>query len=200
MATQLMTILFGLFAIVNPFGAMPVFVSLTHEDPANWKKAQALRGCIVMVVILMVFYLAGVYILDFFGLSIDGIRVVGGIIVMKAGYELFHSKNERQADVMASGKRDISFSPLAMPLLSGPGAMAFMLSISAEPNGNWTFIWAIISVLFVAVATYFILILSPKLLRYLGKDGMEKIAKMAGFITMAVGTQMILAGLKAHFQ
>ena len=113
--THLLTIVFGLFAIVNPIGAIPVFVSLTEKDTNKWKRTQALRGAIGMVMILMAFFLAGTYILSFFGISLNGIQIAGGLIILKSGYDLFSATKEKKgAKKTQSNGDDISFSPLAI--------------------------------------------------------------------------------------
>ena len=150
-----------------------------------------------MGIILILFFLLGNYILNFFGISISGIRVAGGLIVIKAGYELYNRFISN--DMPANIEGDIAFSPLAMPILSGPGSIAFVIGLSAQ-QGGMIYLNTIVSILFIVVITFVILLLSPKLMRVLGTKGMEKLSKISGFITMAIGTQMVLTGLKAFFE
>lgn len=196
--TSLLTIVVGLFAIVNPFGAVPVFVSLTQNDSDSWKRNQAMKGSIGMVAILIVFFILGTHLLNFFGISLSGIRVAGGIIILKYGYDLYSTvKNPRDID-MSLKDQDISFSPLAMPMLSGPGSIAFVIGLAAQ-GGKMNFLLSVIGIIAVGLITFLLLAVSPKILKYMGESGMEKVSKIAGFLTMAVGVQMILSGLKDFF-
>lgn len=196
--TELLTIALGLFAIVNPFGAIPIFVSLTHSGTDQWRRQQAFWGSITMGLILITFFLLGNYILNFFGISISGIRVAGGLIVVKAGYDLYNA-NSNTSQSSNNGNSDIAFSPLALPILSGPGSIAFVIGLSAIPGGI-VYFNAILSILLLSIITFLILFVSPKLLKILGEKGMEKLSKLSGFITMAIGIQMILTGLKVFFE
>lgn len=78
----------ALFSVVNPFGAMPVFLTLTQDDTAEQRNQQALKACLYMVGILAVFFLAGQYVLNFFGIRIHDLRIAGGLMIMRAGFEL----------------------------------------------------------------------------------------------------------------
>jgi len=195
--TSLLTIVVGLFAIVNPFGAVPVFVSLTQNDSNSWKRNQAMKGSIGMVAILTVFLIIGTHLLNFFGISLSGIRVAGGIIILKYGYELYSTIKKHEIDLNLKDQ-DISFSPLAMPMLSGPGAIAFVIGLAAQ-EGKMNFLLSLLGIISVGLLTFLLLAISPKLVKFMGKSGMEKISKLAGFLTMAVGIQMILSGLKDFF-
>lgn len=196
--TELLTIVLGLFAMVNPFGAIPVFVALTHNGTYSWRKNQAFWGSMSMGIILVLFFLLGNYILNFFGISISGIRVAGGLIVIKAGYELYNRIITTKVDSSVR-EGDIAFSPLAMPILSGPGSIAFVIGLSAQ-EGGLIYVNAIASIVFITIITFIILVLSPKLMRVLGTKGMDKLSKISGFITMAIGTQMVLTGIRSFFE
>lgn len=195
--TSLLTIVVGLFAIVNPFGAVPVFVSLTKNDSNSWKRSQAMKGSIGMVIILIIFYILGTHLLNFFGISLSGIRVAGGIIILKYGYDLFNSVKKEEVSTSLKNK-DISFSPLAMPMLSGPGSIAFVIGLAAQ-EGRIHFFLSIIGIIGVGILTFVLLAISPKIVKYLGSEGMDKVSKISGFLTMSVGVQMILSGLKDFF-
>ncbi len=205
--TQLFTIIIGLFAVVNPIGAVPVFVSLTQKDTKSWKRNQALKGAIGMVSILVAFFLAGTYILNFFGISLNGIQVAGGLIILQSGYTMFKSRKEEENKVKFPSKKglperssgnDISFSPLAMPILSGPGSIAFVIGL-ASSHQLWDYAFGITGILCVGLITFLVLLLSPSLVKIMGEKGMDKVSKITGFITMAVGVQMVLNALQQFF-
>lgn len=195
---NLLTVALGLFAIVNPFGAIPVFVSMTKNDSYAWKRTQALRGSLGMMVILTIFLLLGSYILNFFSISISGIRIAGGLIIAKYGYDLYSKNSDDEPELDASVQGDISFSPLAMPMLSGPGSISFVIGVAAQ-GGLSSIVTGVGGIAVVGVLTFLLLASAPLLVRYMGKGLMEKISKVAGFITMAVGVQMVLSGLSEFY-
>ncbi|HEX8329520.1 MAG TPA: MarC family protein [Hymenobacter sp.] len=191
-----------LFSIVNPFSAMPVFLTLTAEDRAAERARTALRACIYMVVILSVAFFAGQYILDFFHINIQHLRVAGGILLMRSAFELLTPGANRDRvgpDALEESKQkdDISFVPLAMPMLSGPGSMAICIGLIRP-----TYVDKAMTVLgfaLVALAAFIILLFSLRLTRVLGKPGMAAMARIMGFITLAIGVDFFATAIGALF-
>ncbi|WP_046242922.1 MarC family protein [Hymenobacter terrenus] len=191
-----------LFSIVNPFGAMPVFLTLTADDRAADRARTALRACIYMVVILSVAFFGGQYILNFFGINIQHLRIAGGILLMRSAFELLTPGANRDRvgpDALEESKQkdDISFTPLAMPMLSGPGSMAVCIGLIRP-----TYVDKAITVAgfaLVALAAFIILIFSLRLTRILGKPGMAAMARIIGFITLAIGVNFFATAIAALF-
>ena len=191
-----------LFSIVNPFGAMPVFLTLTADDRASERARTALRACIYRVCILSVAFFGGQYILNFFGISIQHLRIAGGILLMRSGFELLTPGANRDRvgpDALEESKlkNDISFTPLAMPMLSGPGSMAICIGLIRP-----TYIDKAMTVLgfaLVAMAAFIILLFSLRLTRVLGKPGMAAMARIIGFITLAIGVNFFATAIAALF-
>jgi multiple antibiotic resistance protein len=144
----------------------------------------------------------GTYILDFFGISIEGLRIAGGIIISKSGIDLLRSKSEyskgrainKKVKEEALLKNDISFSPLAMPMLSGPGSISLLISLALELTVIWDYLLVIAAVLTMALVTYLILRVSPRLVSFLGESGISAMSRMMGFIVLAIGIQFIANG------
>ncbi|CAN5879534.1 MarC family NAAT transporter [soil metagenome] len=195
----------ALFSVVNPFGAMPVFLTLTQEDSPRHRNQQALWACIYMVFILAIFFAAGQYVLNFFGLRIHDLRIAGGLMIMKAGFDLLSTKSEPgkkvQKGVMEEGitKEDISFTPLAMPMLSGPGAIAVSIGMYTTSLSIWDMGLIFIAIVLVALTTYIILYFSNRLTRYLGKAGLSALSRIMGFIILSIGVNFIVTALRALF-
>ncbi len=196
----------AMFSVINPFGAMPVFLTLTQDDTARRQKQQALKACFYMVGILVVFFLAGQYILNFFGLRIHDLRIAGGIMILKAGIDLLNTSSEPgrkiSKDVVAESmhKQDISFTPLAMPMLSGPGAIAVSIGMFTESLSVLNIGVIILSFILVAIPTYYILVFSHSLTRFMGKAGLAALSKIMGFITLSIGVNFITSALIALFK
>lgn len=196
----------ALFSVVNPFGAMPVFLTLTQDDTPAHRNQQAFKACVYMVGILSIFFFAGQYILNFFGLRIHDLRIAGGIMILKAGVDLLTTKSDPgrkiSKDVVEESinKPDISFTPLAMPMLSGPGAIAVSIGLFTKSLSYTDMGLTILAIILLAIPTYYILIFSPKLIRVMGKAGLEALSKIMGFIVLSLGVNFITSALIALFK
>ena len=191
-----------LFSIVNPFGAMPVFLTLTADDRAADRARTALRACVYMVCILSVAFFGGQYILNFFGINIQHLRIAGGILLMRSAFELLTPGGNRDRvgpDALEESKQkdDISFTPLAMPMLSGPGSMAICIGLIRPTYVDKAM--TVAGFALVALAAFIILIFSLRLTRLLGKPGMAAMARIIGFITLAIGVNFLASAIGVLF-
>jgi multiple antibiotic resistance protein len=196
----LLTSFISIFSIVNPLTAMPVFLALTQNNTPAERKRQALKGCIFMTAILGVFLFGGTYIINFYGISIEGIRIAGGLMIMTWGFSLLNPKESgrkisKEDEEEATEKLDISFSPLAMPLLSGPGSIAAVLGLASQSTEFGHYLSIFIAIVLVALTSYGVLRLAPKMVKYLGKTGMTALTRMMGFIALCIGVQFLINGI-----
>ena len=200
--TSLFIAVFGsLFSVVNPFGAVPVFLGMTPNYTQKERNRTALHTSFYFVLILGAFFLAGSSILSFFGVSLDALRIAGGLMILNSGYALSSGKFaesraiDENVEQEALTKEDISFAPLAMPLLSGPGSISLLISLFAE-NPDWASRAVIGGVsVFTGFTIYLILRVSPQLFKYFGVAGIKSISRIMGFIVMALGVQYIITGV-----
>lgn len=202
---SLLSLLFGyfiaIFAIVNPVTAMPVFLVLTETDTEAERNRQALKASFYMVAILLLFLFGGGYIISFFGISLDGIRIAGGIMIMNWAFSLLNPKEggrklDAESENEAKEKPDISFSPLAMPLLSGPGSIAVVMSFAAQDLSVSNYVLVTAAIVLTAAASYLVLRLAPMIVGMLGKTGMTGFTRMMGFIALCIGVQFIINGVR----
>jgi multiple antibiotic resistance protein len=192
----------SLFSVINPLGMMPVFLALTAAHPLSYRNLMAKKACIFMIAILAFFLFAGTFIMSFFGFTLISLRIAGGLVVMRSGFLLLNG-NDKSGNLSEIGKEeaitkaDISLTPLAMPLLSGPGSIATTISLATHNKGifNLYSLMILLAVVVIAILTYFILRLSQKLLPLMGRGGLEAITKIMGFIAMTVGVQFIINGI-----
>ncbi|GAB2474829.1 UPF0056 inner membrane protein [Hymenobacter qilianensis] len=194
-----------LFSVVNPFGAMPVFLTLTEEDSAQERRQIGLRACLYMIAVLTVSFFAGQYVLNFFGINIHHLRIAGGILLMRSAFDLLTPGGNRDRVSPAAleesmHKNDISFTPLAMPMLSGPGSIAVCISLFTERLSYFDMGLIFVGFVLVALAAYIILMSSLRLTRFLGRPGMAALARIMGFITLAIGVNFMATAIKALFQ
>ena len=202
---SLLSLLIGyfiaIFAIVNPITAMPVFLVLTETNTEAERNRQALKASFYMVAILVLFLFGGGYIITFFGISLDGIRIAGGIMIMNWAFSLLNPKEggrklDDESENEAKEKPDISFSPLAMPLLSGPGSIAVVMSFAAQGLTVSNYVLVTAAIVLTAVASYLVLLLAPLIVGMLGKTGMTGFTRMMGFIALCIGVQFIINGVR----
>lgn len=190
----------SLFSVVNPLGALPIYLTLTSEYTPHERTLSARRTAMWFAVILVVFFFAGTLILNFFGISLDALRIAGGLIILNSGYGLLNSKfEERRIDEEmeqeAQEKEDISFTPMAMPMLSGPGSISLLIGLSASQE-NWDARLAIVGIIVVMAGLIFItLYFAPTLFRLLGRSGLAALSRIMGFLVMAIGIQMLIYGM-----
>ena len=201
---QFIAIFISLFVITDPFGNIGIFLSITDGDDEAYRRKQALKGSIYSFVLMFVFFIGGTYIMHFFGITLDGIRIGGGLIVSRIGFSLLspkeedsHSEDEKDE---SKKKSDISFCPLALPLIAGPGALAVVIAASAkigtEAGDAMWFSYVAISLAIAAVSflTWLCLRHSGLLLRLLGVNGMNAITRIMGFLLICIAIQMMITG------
>ncbi|MFV0415610.1 MAG: MarC family NAAT transporter [Chthoniobacterales bacterium] len=190
----------ALFPICNPLGNAAIFLSITSGEKVGLRHVQALKGSLYMLAILVSFYFIGNAILEFFGVSMEAIRIVGGLIVAKIGMQLLSPKKEDTHNAAeeseAQEKEDISFSPLAMPLLAGPGSLAVTISLSALHHDfmSPSMIGAIIGIAAVCGTCWIVLRQADFILRFLGVNGANAMTKIMAFLLLAIGVQLTLTG------
>ncbi len=195
-----LAILASLFSVVNPLGAIPVFLALTPGYTRSERQGTAMRTSIYFALLLIAFFLAGTVILTFFGISLSAMRIAGGLVILASGYGLLYGKMadsravNKKVKAEALEKDDISFSPMAMPMLSGPGSISLLIGYYDEYPALDQRVTIILVIAALALLIYFILISSPALFRILGFAGLQAMTRIMGFIVMAIGVQYIIMG------
>jgi len=194
-----------LLPITNPFSTAPLLIGLTAGWDPREQRRQAFWGCVYAFLILAVFLLLGSAIISFFGISVPGIRVAGGLIITSVGFGMLNPKPAATADGSVSPKRDIAFSPIAMPSLAGPGAISVVLSAaehirSIRPE-DWGLIYAAIVIGIAAnmVLAFVILRAANWMTTFLGKGGIDAMTRIFGFLIICVGMQFLLTGIHDFF-
>ncbi len=194
-------ILFSLFSIVDPPGAIPVYVALTAGRPRPERNKIALMTSVYFMLILVSFFLAGTYILSFFGITVHALRIAGGLTLMISGFALMSGRFNKErgfdknAEKQSQERTDVAFSPMAMPMLSGPGSISYLITqYSQHPDwGQRAMIVA--AIVAVAFLVWMCLRVAPFLFRVFGTGGLNAIARIMGFIVIAIGVQFIVDGL-----
>jgi multiple antibiotic resistance protein len=191
----------SLLPIMNPFSTAPLFISLTAGFSIERQKQQALMGCVYAFGILVVFLLAGAAIVQFFGISVAGIRTAGGLIISSTGFRMLFPP-PRPAESAAAEVRqeeDIAFTPIAMPSLAGPGSISVVLTAATQINSraNWYVIYVgvILGMVVTLVFSYLVLRASSRMVRFLGPGGIDAMTRIFGFLLICIGMQFLLTGI-----
>ncbi|NBU92695.1 MAG: NAAT family transporter [Flavobacteriia bacterium] len=196
--------LVSLFSLINPLSAMPVFISLTQGYPKDHLYRTVRRTAIYVLMVCIISFLIGEFILDFFGVSIHALKIAGGIIISRSGFQLLNSqhKSDIQGEIEKESrmKEDISFSPLALPLLAGPGSMSLLINLGIQTEGFANKSVVVGAIFLVSVVIYLIFSSAPFLLKYMGQTGLRTLSKIMGLLVLSIGIQMIVASGKSLFE
>ena len=190
----------ALLPLINPLASAPTFLAITEGDSHERRMQQLRLACFYVVVILVSFLVGGTFIMKFFGISIPGLRIAGGLLVAGIGSSMLlgpgrEVEQDERARAEARAKRDVSFSPLAMPILSGPGSIAVTIGFTSLAN-NWLDYAAIIlGIVIVALTIYVTLSLSDRVVKVIGANGMNALSKVMGFLILCIGIQFVVNGV-----
>lgn len=190
----------ALLPLINPLATAPTFLAITEGDTRERRLQQLRMACIYMVAILVSFLIGGTFIMGFFGISIPGLRIAGGLLVAGIGSAMLVAAphDPAQADpaqAAARAKRDVSFSPLAMPMMSGPGSIAVTIGFTSLASGWVDYVAIILGIITVAIITYAVLRLSEKIVGVIGVNGMNALSKVMGFLILCIGIQFVVNGV-----
>jgi multiple antibiotic resistance protein len=192
----------ALFPIANPIGAVPIFYSLTATDTRSERRKQAQKTTINVVLILAVFLLGGRTILEFFGISLNVLRIAGGLLVANAAWEMVTSRQRLTDSEQQAGaeKEDISFTPMAIPLIAGPGSIGVTIGLATKLTHWSDYLGCLIGILLFGGLLYICLVLGESLLSILGRNGLGALNRVLGFFILAIAVQLIADGAISLFQ
>ncbi|MAN26240.1 MULTISPECIES: MarC family protein [Mesonia] len=188
----------ALFSVINPLGTVPIFVGLTKEDSNAERSRTSILTAINIFVILLIAFFTGKYILNFFGISIESLRIAGGLIIVSSGFALLtgtfnkHKGMDREKVKNDAYQRDgVALTPLAIPMLAGPGSISFLIGLNEEHNELLDQLVIVLSIFAVCFATFLVLKSAPIIVKWLGASGINAISRIIGFIVIAIGIEYI---------
>lgn len=194
----------ALFVIVDPIGIAPVFASLTQGTDKPHKRLMAIRGTVVGSLILLFFAWVGQPFLEGLGISLDALRVAGGILLFVISFEMvMERRTERKqdtADEIHEFFEDVSVFPIALPLTAGPGAIATIILLMTRYEGNLAAQGMVIAGLGLTMAlTLATFLMASKLMEFLGPTVNTVLTRVLGIILAALAAQYVLSGLQGTF-
>ncbi len=192
-----------LFPLINPIGGVPAFSGLTAHDTPDFRKSQARKVAINVFIILITFLLIGKLLLELFGISLGVLQIAGGLIVANTGWQMVNSKADDEKEKASKVENvDISFMPMAMPILSGPGAIGAVIGLSTNAKHIFDYVGLVIGIFLIGIVTYLFLVLSIPLMKKLGSTGINVLTRMMGFFILAIAVNLVYQGIlaltKAH--
>lgn len=189
----------ALLPVTNPPASAPAFLAMTEGMSPGRRLGQLRAACCFMVMILVTFLVGGSLIMGFFGISIPGLRIAGGLMVAGIGSGMLTGAGERRSGEAGDGQpesdRDIAFSPLAMPMLSGPGSIAVTLGLTSLAKVWLDYVAITVGILVVALVAYATLRVSGSIVALVGQTGMNALTKVMGFLLVCIGIQFIVNGV-----
>ena len=199
------TVFMGFFAIMNPIANVPIFLSLTAGDDQASVTKIALRSCGLAFLIVALFCIGGAMIFSAFGISLPAFKITGGILVFLIGFHMLNGNQsavQQPTDEEHQGAREadlsIAVSPLALPIMAGPGTIATAMNFSA--SGSLIEV-SITIAMFAAmcVITCLFFLFGGRLVKFIGAGALGVITRMMGLILAVIGTQMLIEGIRGAF-
>ena len=187
------------FTLTNPLGTMPVFLTMTNGLSDDDRKNIVKRATVISFIILMAFTFCGQFLFKFFGISTNGFRIAAGIIILKIGYDMLQARytnTKLKDEEIKAYANDISITPLSIPMLCGPGAIANGIILMDDAD-NWVLKVTLVSVIaIVYILTYIILRLSTRLVKFMGETGNNVMMRLMGLILMVIAVECFVGGVK----
>lgn len=188
----------SLFTMVNPVGVVPPYLAMTAGMTRDEARRVARRAVLTGTCILIGFALTGPLIFAFFGISVDSLRVVGGIIFLLLGYRMLtgHVPRERErTESVEDYATDISITPLGIPIVTGPGSIATAILLTTENPGLTHYPVTVLVILVVMLITYVLMASGRRVMSVLGHDGTLVLMRLMGLIIMTIAIEFLVAGL-----
>jgi multiple antibiotic resistance protein len=187
----------ALFPIVDPFGGIPIFFTMTSSWTARDRNRTALKTGAWVFAILVTFLFVGRFVLHFFGISLPVLKIAGGLIVANTAWAMVtsHARITPAETDEAQVKEDISLTPLAMPLMSGPGAIGVVMGLAAQVDSSASYMGMVIGIAAVALSVSLFFWLGGPLVRRLGPNAVGAINKIFGFLILAIAVQLVWDGV-----
>ncbi|MEN9336629.1 MAG: hypothetical protein RLZZ500_1616 [Bacteroidota bacterium] len=201
--SEFIFLLAALFSVLNPIGTVPIFVALTQDYTKGERSTVSMWTAINVFLILIISFFVGQYVLTFFGITIPALRIAGGIIIASSGFGLLNGKFSRnkgldkKAEEEAQQRDSIALTPLAMPMLAGPGSISLLIAYYQEHHSTNDIIASCLAIVAVALLIFIILRSAHYLAKYLGASGIVAISRIVGFLTIAIGIQYIISAISS---
>lgn len=187
------------FTLINPLGSMPVFMTMTVDLEDEQRSRVARKASIVAFFTILFFAFSGQLLFDFFGISVHSLRIVGGVIFFLMGMDMLQArlgKVKVSPSEIKTYVNDISVTPLAIPMICGPGSITNAMVLMEDAKSLEMKIVLIAAILTVILLTFLILHSSSRIIKFLGQTGNNVMMRIMGLIVMVIAVEFFFSGLK----
>ena len=187
------------FTLINPLGTMPIFMTMTAQLDVVHRNKTAKKASIVSFITIIIFAFSGQVLFNFFGISVNSFRIVGGVIFFLMGMDMLQArlgKVKVNPSEVKTYVNDISVTPLAIPMICGPGALTNAIVMMEDATTMSMKVVLIAAVIAVMLVTYIILYSSSKIMKVLGETGMNVLMRLMGLIVMVIAVEFFFSGLR----
>jgi multiple antibiotic resistance protein len=189
--------------IVDPIAALPSYLAITADESPAERRSTALRASVAMALLLIVFAAGGRWIFQAFGITLPAFRIAGGLILWFVAADMLQAerKTRESSEELAEGqlKEDVALTPLAIPILAGPGAISTVMVLAGQAHDLSHGLVVYGAIILTALITWLVLLLGQRLVVRLGQTGIRVVTRVMGLLLAAVATQFIVTGLQEAF-
>jgi multiple antibiotic resistance protein len=194
----------GIFAVVDPFAAVPVFLAMTRDNSESERRRMARRASVAAALILGVFALAGGFLFKFLGVTLAAFKLAGGLLLLLMAIDMLRAQPSRtrsspEETEEGAQKDDVAIFPLATPLLAGPGSIATTMVFIGRSSAWWQTIPVVLAIGLTCLVAYGLLRSASLIDRWLGQTGMNVLNRIMGLVLAAIAMQFMLDGLRGSF-
>ena len=191
----------SLFVIVDPLATIPAFIAMTHDDTPRERIRMARLACVVMAVVLLMFAIAGKWIFKFLGITMPAFQIAASIVLLLVALDMLRAQRSRvqettEETAVGASKNDIAITPLAFPMLAGPGAISTALLLQTQAKDFGQIVALYLCIVGVSFVSYLILRVSAHGARWLNPIAMKVTTRIMGLLLAAVAIQFVLNALK----
>lgn len=198
---ELFLVMIGaLLSVMNPFGTVPIFATLTSDYSKKEATLTAFKTALNVLIILLISFFIGKYILLFFGISINSLKIAGGLIIASSGFALLTGqfakhkgmkKDSVQEDIKS--RTSIALTPLAIPMIAGPGTISMLITYNKQYQGWENALIISAAIIVTSALIYFILKSSKYIVKLLGASGINALSRIIGFIVISIGVEFMIS-------
>jgi len=191
--------LVGVFVIVNPFGNVPLFISLTQKFTPIERRNAIAKSVVIATAILLVFALIGKFLFDMLNVTLDSLRIAGGLLLLAIAFDMLMGRSPASKIDQDEERESVAVTPMATPLLAGPGAMTTVMVLMNEAGTTLEKGSIMIAILIAMAATFLIVINCDWVYGAIKKDGARVLTKIMGIVLATIAVEMIVNGLLHAF-
>ncbi|RUO75621.1 MarC family protein [Pseudidiomarina taiwanensis] len=191
----------SLFTMINPVAAIPIYIALTEAMSPKAARWVAMRAAVTACIALTVFAFIGDAIFNFFSISVNGLRVAGGILFFVMGYEMLRGRTVPKrvdGETEEDFGSDVAVTPIGIPMIAGPGAITMVILIMQDNNAPSNSISLFAAIVTVCIITAIVLASGRQLLARLGRSGSKILMRLMGLIVMLIAIEFVFAGIKPY--